>query len=434
MKKLPRRRAAFVAAAIAFLTRNTFAAAPPLTLEDALGIFRVSAFDLLVADTAVAAARAEVVIAGAVPNPALSLARGASSTYDPSLCGGCSNHSVSAGLSDQAISDVVSGRHRLREAVARAALEISTRLRADVERTLEFTLKQQVLQAELTKQSLAFARQAQSLATETFELTQKRYRAGAISEADVARADVQRLEAEQAVDVGTQSLEAAKSELAFLLGTKGGERQSLDVGDDLTRYNATGRLNGIRRDTLYHQALEHRPDLAAARGQIMRARSSIDVARRLRVPDFSASALYSAEGRGQSAIQPPTITLGISAPLPLLYRYRGEVARAESDLRTQEIARTKIETRIRADVDVALAAFVGARNRVDRMQTHLLPQAARARDLVRLQYDKGAASLFEFLDAQRTYLTTQNEYLQTLSDYWTAIFLLEQATGMELRQ
>ena len=53
---------------------------------------------------------------------------------------------------------------------------------------------------------------------------------------------------------------------------------------------------------------------------------------------------------------------------------------------------------------------------------------------MRLQYEKGAASLFEFLDAQRTYLATQSEYLQTLNDDWTAVFQMEQASGMELHR
>ena len=67
------------------------------------------------------------------------------------------------------------------------------------------------------------------------------------------------------------------------------------------------------------------------------------------------------------------------------------------------------------------------------MEGSLLERAGRARDLVRFQYEKGAASLFEFLDAQRTFLATRTEYLQNLNDYWSAVFQLEQATGMELR-
>ena len=424
MRRIPRGRAAMIAAAIALFSRTGHAAAP-LTLEDALRIFRTSAFDLLIADAGIEGARADLVAAGALPNPSLSVSRGSSSTYDPSLCSGCSNHSLAAGVTDQAISDVVSGRRRLRQSVARAALEISTHSRADVERTLEFTVKQQLLDAEIATKALEFAQQARALASETFELTQKRYRAGAISEADVARADVQRLEAEQAVDSATQALNAAQTQLGFLLAM----HELPDVSDDLIR---TSDRIVIARDVLYRLALAQRPDLAAARAQIERARSSVELARRLRVPDFSPSLQYSQEGRGQSAIQPPTVTLGVGLPLPVFYRYRGEIAKAKSDLRAQEILRAKIEAQVNADVNASLAAFMAARSRTERMQSRLLPQAGRARDLVRLQYEKGAASLFEFLDAQRTYLTTQNEYLQSLSDYWTAVFQAEQAAGTEL--
>jgi cobalt-zinc-cadmium efflux system outer membrane protein len=154
----------------------------------------------------------------------------------------------------------------------------------------------------------------------------------------------------------------------------------------------------------------------------------------MRVPDFSPSLSYTRQGSGPNAIQPPTTLFGLTTSLPLLYRYAGESAKAEADLHAQEIGRQKIEAQVRADVDAAFAAYESAHARVDRMQSRLLPQAARARDLVKLQYERGAASLFEFLDAQRTYLATQNEFLQNLSDDWTAVFQMEQASGMELHQ
>ena len=430
-------RRAACAALLMFLTAlraPAEASRDPLTLDEALRIFRSSGFDLLIADAAVAAARADEQIAGAVPNPSLALARGTSSTYDRSLCAGCSNRSVSAGLTDLAISDIASGRRRLRQAVARAALGISTRSRADVERTLEFTMKQQLLQSELAKRALDNARQAQLLAAGTLDLAQKRYKAGAVSEADVARADVQKLEADQAVDNGQQTLAQSKAQLAFLLGMPTALPDDVDVADELTRVAISTRLARASPQELQREALQHRPDLGAAQLQVTRARSSVELAHRLRLPDFSPSLQFAQEGRGQSAIQPPTVTLGVSAGLPLFYRYRGEIAKAEADLHAQEIARRKLEAQVTADVTASFAAFESAKQRATRMEEHLLPQAARARDLVRLQYEKGAASLFEFLDAQRTYLAAQNEYLQTLSDYWTAVFQLELATGMELHK
>jgi cobalt-zinc-cadmium efflux system outer membrane protein len=67
------------------------------------------------------------------------------------------------------------------------------------------------------------------------------------------------------------------------------------------------------------------------------------------------------------------------------------------------------------------------------MEKQLRPSAERAFSITRLQYDKGAATLMDFLDAQRTYIATNVEYLQDLSNYWTAVFQVEQAVGMELR-
>jgi outer membrane protein, heavy metal efflux system len=405
-----------------------------LTLNRALRLFREHGFDLLIADAALDAAEADVRFAAAIANPSLSLSRGRSSTYDPTRCGGCSSASIGAGVTDQgAVSDVVTGKRRLRIAVVRAARDAVKKSRADVERTLEFTVKQQLLQAELGKEAAAYAREAQRIATATLDLVSIRYRAGAVSEADVARAEVQKLEADQAADLAEQSLAAAKAGLAYLLGYSE-TPNDLDVGDDLVRNATSPRLASASRDELLRDALEDRPDLAASRFQQERARAAVDLSRKLRIPDFFPSLQYSQEGRGQNAIQPPTVTLGISATIPAFYLHRGEIDRARADLRTQEVAQQKIAAQIGADVSVAYAAFASAKSRASRMEGQLLDRAARARDLVRLQYEKGAASLFEFLDAQRIYLATQSESLQTLNDYWTAVFLLEQATGMELRQ
>lgn len=402
----------------------------PLTLHDALERFRSGAFDLIIADASIASAKADVTVAGAVANPSLSLSRGQSSTYDPSLCPGCSSTSLSAGLTDQAaISDELSGKRRLRVQVANAALQAARQSRADVQRTLELTLKQVLLEAELGKRSLDYAQDALRLSAGTLGLVTARYNAGAVSEADVARADVQKLEAQQAVDVATQTLASAKANLAYLLAWDGPAAE-IEVGDDLVRDPASRNVT-MTAGELLRRAAANRPDLAAAGFQIERARASIDLARRLRIPDILPSIQYSQEGRGQNAIQPPTVTFGFSTTLPVFDQYRGQIAHAAADLRTQEAAHAKIAAQIRSDVASSFAAFAGAKSRTTRME-QLLSSAARARDLVKLQYEKGAASLFEYLDAQRTYLGIQSESLQTLNDYWTAVFQMEQSAGVEL--
>lgn len=374
------------------------AAEPPLTLNDALRRFREHGFDLILADAAVAGAQADVTSAGAIANPQLAAARG-------------NNYTLT---DNAALSDTLLGKRRLRVAIARAALDVSKRSRADIERTLEATVKQQVLQAELAKESLANAREAQRIAATTQDLVNKRYAAGAVSEADVARADVQKLEADQAVDVAVQSLDSAKAELAYLLGF-GDTPADLDVAGDLLE---PGHI-AVSRESLLAEAIARRPDLAEVDARIAGAQSTLALAKRQRVPD-----VFPVVGRS---------TIGVAFNVPIFYRNAGEIARANADLTAQRTARAKVDAQIAADVNSAYASFRTSADRTARMQQSLLARAARARDLVRLQYEKGAASLFEFLDAQRTYLATQSESLQTLNDYWTAVFQLEQAVGTELR-
>lgn len=246
-------------------------ASPPLTLNEALRLFRTSGFDLLIADANVASARADEQIANALPNPSVSVARGSTYGYDASQCSGCSSRSVSASIGDQAISDVVSGRRRLRSLIARAATGTAAASRADIQRTLAFSLKQQMLTAELAKRSLAYANQSRKLAIDTLDLVQKRYHAGAVSEADVARADVQHLQAEQAVESSRQTLDVAKAQIAFFIGIRDAGPEVLDVSDDLVAKDRDDeRLGRLTRDELRARAIAHRPDVEAARTQVAR--------------------------------------------------------------------------------------------------------------------------------------------------------------------
>jgi len=67
------------------------------------------------------------------------------------------------------------------------------------------------------------------------------------------------------------------------------------------------------------------------------------------------------------------------------------------------------------------------------MESKLLQQARESRDLAQLMYQKGAASLIDFLDAQRSYVATELEYHQDLAGYWNAVHQLEQAVATPLR-
>ena len=177
------------------------------------------------------------------------------------------------------------------------------------------------------------------------------------------------------------------------------------------------------------RALDNRPDLKLSAAQVNRARASLQLARRLRFPDISLNLQYEQEGSASGAtyidpttksqvvvagITPPTLQLSLTATLPLFYQQQGEIRKAQADVRTQLLGAGKIGAQILSDVTSSYAAFQGSRELVARMETEMLAQVARVRDLVEIQYHKGAASLLDYLDAYRTYIATNVEYIQDL--------------------
>lgn len=421
---------------LALLAALLLAAAPSggplparLGLQDALALLRARGLDRLLAELPVEAARADLLAADASPNPLLSAGAGKVFSYDAS-CAGCSSVPLQAGLSDQAaLWDLVTGKRGLRAAVARAALEAATRSRDAALRALETQLKVTYLQALAAERQVALAGEAGALAERTRALDQRRFEAGAINEAELARVEVQALQAEQLRDQATAQRAAARAALGLLLGAP---LEGVALDDRALDFALPPALAAANEEGLLARAQEERPEPRAAQAQEARAEAALALARRQRLPDVALSAAWQQTGTGAAALQPPTLTFGLSVPLPLFYQQQGEVARAEAEVGGQRLALARARAQVAAEVRSAWAAFLAARARVERGDARLRPRALRARELIEVQWSKGAASPLDLLDAQRTWLSIESDHLQDLAAYWTSVASLEQAVGKEL--
>ena len=403
----------------------------PLTLAQALQIFRQHGFDLLVAEASVRSAEGDLLIARQLANPGLSL--GAGKNFDCSDSQDCSAISYSIGLSDSdALSTFLSGKYGLRREVAESALAAARRSRDDAERTLEFQLKQAYISALQAQALRSAALETRDSNQRTLALSRRRFALGAMNDGDLAKIEVAELEAEQALDQAEQNLRTAKVAVAFLLGFRSAIPDFQIDGKELD-FAVPPAIARATRAALLKEGLEHRPDLRALVEQERRAEGGLRLARRNRLPDFGLSVTYTANGSGNSNVSPPNLSLGLTFDLPVFYRQRGEIVKAEADVSTQRLLREKAEATVVSDVETAYAQLVAARQLVERMEATLLRRARDARDIAEVQYQKGAASLLDFLDAQRTYTATRTEYAQDLAGYWTAVAWLEEAVAEELR-
>jgi cobalt-zinc-cadmium efflux system outer membrane protein len=125
--------------------------------------------------------------------------------------------------------------------------------------------------------------------------------------------------------------------------------------------------------------------------------------------------------------------------LPVFYGLQGEQRQAQAQFDTNALQQAKTTARVVNDVSTGYAAFLSTKKLVERMEGArrdgggLLQSARGAFEIIATQYDKGAASLTDYLDALRTYIATKNEYFGNLANYWTAVFQLEAAVSKDLR-
>jgi cobalt-zinc-cadmium efflux system outer membrane protein len=406
-----------------------------LTLDEALRIFHSKGLDLLIADAQVSSAEGDVHISRAVANPNFMVAAGPAFNYnghDTPACPGCQQYELQWGVSDNgALMDAISGKRGLRIDVARAALKAARLQRVDAERVLGAAVKQAYVTVVLSKEALDFSVEVQAKMSETLRLSRLRY-PSVITEGDLARIEVQKLEADQAVDNARAGLRQAQVALALLLGVRG-PVPDFDIDAVPFKFVVPASLQATSEQELYARAIESRPDLKEALAQMERSELSVSLAERQRFPDISLFANYTQLGMGQNVGQPMNLIFGVSMNLPVFYQQKGEITKAKADRDAQALGRAKAMSVIASDVTNAYSAFVASRDLVQRMEGGLLDRAETAEKIIGIQYRNGSVAMMDFLDAERTYIATKVEYFQDLDAYWTAVYQLEQAVGTELK-
>jgi cobalt-zinc-cadmium efflux system outer membrane protein len=176
-------------------------------------------------------------------------------------------------------------------------------------------------------------------------------------------------------------------------------------------------------EDLQAKALNERPDLQAANLGVTAAQSQILLAKANGKVDVTGTYDFT-HVSGEN-----TASIFVNFELPIFNRNQGEIARTNYALtQSQQLQQSASEVVIG---DVA-SAYEGVKSNDEVVQLYLsgyLKQAQDSRDISEYAYRRGAASLLDFLDAERSYRATQLAYLQALGSYMTALEQLKAAVG-----
>ncbi len=301
-----------------------------------------------------------------------------------------------------------------------AARDLTSQTRyqvSDSERALIFNTAQQFIAVQLAESNLDLANQDLASFQNTVNIAKEQYKAGAISEGDLLKITLQLLQFQTDVS----SAKVAKVEALANL------REFLGYNAVPANYDVEGDLNyqplQVNQDDLLLKALKNRPDLLAARQGVQAAESQYTLAKANGKVDITGALTYS------HVADQNLLGVTVSLPLPIFDRNQGEIARTRYAMTAaQETAYAASDT-VLTDVNSAYQAFSGNQEVVSLYVGGYLKQAQDSRDISEYAYRRGASSLLDFLDAERSYRATQLAYRQALANYLVAVEQLKEAVG-----
>jgi cobalt-zinc-cadmium efflux system outer membrane protein len=322
-------------------------------------------------------------------------------------------------------------KRELRRDSAQAGTEIAESSQEDQKRTLLFNLRNAFVQTLQAKAILALARDNLAYYDQALSVNRTRFQAGDISQIDLNRLELQRVQYQSDLETSSVALRTAKIQMLTLLNDRTPVEQ-FDVTGPFDFVEQIQPLEEVRRI-----AQDTRPDLKAAVQAIDKARidHQLAMANGSTDPTFGIDAAFPSISQAAQSFQPPLnqyVGLSISVPLRIFDRNQGEKLRTQLDIGRNEQLRNATEAQVFSDVDSAYATVLSNVNLLRPYKEQYLAQSLQVRDTISFSYQQGAASLLDFLNAQNDYRTTQRAYLTLIGSYLTAAAQLNLAVGREV--
>jgi len=287
----------------------------------------------------------------------------------------------------------------------------------DSERALTFNVAQQFINIVLAESSLSFAQQNLSSFQQTLKVSQERYQKGAISEGDLLKIKLQMLSFQQDVASARLARRQALDSLRDLLGYESVPR-NYDVIGKLDYTPIQGNVEDFQS-----KALSLRPDLQAANQAVVAAQSRYRLARANGKRDLTLSSGYTRLAAANNA------DFSFNIDIPLFDRNQGEIARTHAAITQSEENKDATRQAVMTDVATAFEAVKTGEGIVQLYQSGYLKDSKQSLDISQYAYQRGAASLLDFLDAERSYRSTELTYRETLATYMLAVEQLHEAVG-----
>ncbi len=386
----------------------------PLTLQQAVALARGKNPDLLAARRSLESTRAEEITASLRQNPELAL-----SGSDDTLP---ANNPASPYFYSADVSRLFERgqKRRWRLDSARATTKVTESQYHDLERQTVLSVEQAFTNMLLAKAALQLADKNLVSYRRTVELSRVRFDAGAISQTDFERVDLQLASFESDFSNAQVNLVQNSDQLQQLLGLANPSR-SFDIAGTLDPPELS-----ISLPDLEQKALAARPDYLAAQQAIRVAEANIKLADANGTADPTLDAGYNRSGDYNS------VGFNVSVPLRIFDRNQGEKQSTRFTAQSSRFSEISARNQVFSEVDQAWATYQATQTLAQRYNTHYLAEAGHVLSNLEFGYRHGSTTLLDYLDALHDYRQTSLDALNANAQVWLSIHQLSFATATEI--
>ena len=388
-----------------------------ITLDDAIQMAIQHNHSLLAARTVVQQNQAEETTANLRPNPVLVGDSQFLPMFNPSQWS--EDYIDNSAQFDLGVSYLFE-RGRKRQNRLQAAKDVTAVSRAQVtdnERSLTYNVATLFINVELAESTLELAQADLKSFQSSLDVTQARYNAGDIGEVDLLKVKLQMLQFQTDVNQAQLARVQGLSDLRQLLGY-----ESVAADYDVTPAFEYQPTSGSLED-LQAKALTNRPDLLAARLGVNAANSQFNLQKAIGKRDVTGQVNYT------HIVDLNQVSLFGQIQLPIFDRNQGEIKKASIGITQAQEQQLFASGQVLTDVRDAYEGLHANDEIVGLYRKGYLDVAQQSLTITAYAYQRGAASLLDFLDAERSNRATQLSYRQALASYLLAHEQLREAVG-----
>ena len=385
------------------------------TLQQALQTARENNPELKVEKYNLGIAEADITDAGLRPNFSLSnetvqMSRPSDFEKDP-----WSNPHNREAMWQLTKSFQVAGQRKNKIDFANRGLDYAERNYTEIESDLFTVVAEKWIDVWTARKQLEMLQTAKTYIDTLTTINRLRLKNDVITQTEMLRTELLADQYEIQENTIRQQVQNKQKELQFLLGLE--DPVAIDTADTFL-YPIPANI-----DTLLARALELRSDVQASKSLIDMSVANIKLQNSMAYPQPELGVIWNP----QNTI--PYVGFLVGIDLPVFNRNQGERKKSLVMRDQAEQNLITVKTRLQTEIETAFATYQLQAQNAERYQA-ILRQSQTILDNVKYTYLKGGTTIIDFLEAQRSWLETQEQYYEIVQGYRESYIQLLRAAGL----